>query len=70
MPPHPVASSAASDQGLHCLPMSHKKEAMLIWVKSHTSRRFYSNLNKNTTQQPLKRKWTGPIDRNEKFHLT
>ena len=27
--PHPVAS----DLGLHCLPMSHKKEARLIWVK-------------------------------------
>ena len=25
--------SAASDLGMHCLPMSHKKEAMLIWVK-------------------------------------
>ena len=22
----------ASDQGLHCLPMSHKKDAKLIWV--------------------------------------
>ena len=24
--------SAASDLGLHCLPMSHKKDARLIWV--------------------------------------
>ena len=24
--------TAASDLGLHCLPMSHKKDAMLIWV--------------------------------------
>ena len=24
--------SVASDQVLHCLPMSHKKEARLIWV--------------------------------------
>ena len=24
--------SAASDLGLHCFPMSHKKDAMLIWV--------------------------------------
>ena len=24
---------AVSDLGLHCLPMSHKKDAMLIWVK-------------------------------------
>ena len=23
----------ASDQGLHCLPMSHKKDARHIWVK-------------------------------------
>ena len=27
--PHCVAS----DLGLHCLPMSHKKDAKLIWVK-------------------------------------
>ena len=26
--PHP----AASDLGLHCLPMSHRKYARLIWV--------------------------------------
>ena len=25
--------SAASDLGLHCLPMSHKKDVRLIWVK-------------------------------------
>ena len=25
--------SAASDLGMHCLPMSHKKDATLIWVK-------------------------------------
>ena len=24
--------SAASDLGLHCFPMSHKKDARLIWV--------------------------------------
>ena len=24
--------SAAADLGLHCLPMSHKKDARLIWV--------------------------------------
>ena len=27
-------SSVASGPGLHCLPMSHKKEAMFIWVKT------------------------------------
>ena len=24
---------AASDPGLHCLPLSHKKDARLIWVR-------------------------------------
>ena len=24
--------TAVSDLGLHCLPMSHKKDARLIWV--------------------------------------
>ena len=31
MMPH----SVASDLGLHCLPMSHKKDAWHIWVKSN-----------------------------------
>ena len=31
--PDQIAHSAASDLGLHCLPLSHKKDAMLIWVK-------------------------------------
>ena len=26
--------NAASGLGLHCLPMSHKKDSRLIWVKS------------------------------------
>ena len=26
---------AASDLNLHCLPMSHKKDTRLIWVKTH-----------------------------------
>ena len=25
--------NAASDLGLHCLPLSHKKDARLIWVE-------------------------------------
>ena len=29
--PHYVVS----DLGLHCLPMSHKKDARLIWIKSN-----------------------------------
>ena len=31
--PCSYAASAASDLDLHCLPMSHKKDARLIWVK-------------------------------------
>ena len=30
--PDQTPGSAASDLGLHCLPMSHKKDARLIWV--------------------------------------
>ena len=30
--PDQTPRSAASDLGLHCLPMSHKKDPMLIWV--------------------------------------
>ena len=30
--PDQTPQFAASDLVLHCLPMSHKKEAMLIWV--------------------------------------
>ena len=29
-----IRHPATSDLGLHCLPMSHKKDARLIWVKS------------------------------------
>ena len=32
---------AASDLGLHCLPLSHKKDAMLIWVNSSAADRDY-----------------------------
>ena len=28
-----MSHSTAADQGLHCLPMFHKKDPMLIWVK-------------------------------------
>ena len=31
--PDQTAHSAVSDLGLHCLPMSHKKDTKLIWVK-------------------------------------
>ena len=27
--------SAASDLGMHCLSMSHKKDASRLWVKKH-----------------------------------
>ena len=29
-----------SDLGLHCLPMSHKKDARIIWVNLHATLRF------------------------------
>ena len=32
--PDQAPHSAASDLGLHCLPMSHKKDARLIWANS------------------------------------
>ena len=31
--PDQMPHSVASDLGLHCLPMSHKKDARNIWVK-------------------------------------
>ena len=31
--PDQMPRSAASDLGLHCLLVSHKKEARLVWVK-------------------------------------
>ena len=31
--PDQMPHSAASDYGLHCLLISHKKDAMLIWYK-------------------------------------
>ena len=38
------------DLGLHCLPMSHKKDARLIWVNMHRVHLFYVPL-----QSSLKR---------------
>ena len=32
-----MPQSAASDLFLHCLPMSHKKDARLKWVNSHAT---------------------------------
>ena len=31
---HRIMPCLVSDLGLHCLPMSHKKDARLIWVKA------------------------------------
>ena len=31
--PSQTPHSVASDLGIHCLPMSHKKDARHIWVK-------------------------------------
>ena len=43
-----------------------------VWSESplFSSRMLYENLKKseNTTQQPLTRKWTCPIDNGGKFH--
>ena len=33
---HQTPLNGASDQGLHCLPMSHKRDAKLIWVKDES----------------------------------
>ena len=35
--PDQTSRSATSDLGLHCLPLSHKKDAKLIWVESITN---------------------------------
>ena len=32
--PDQTPHSVASDPGQHCLPMSHKKDARYIWVKT------------------------------------
>ena len=32
--PDQTPHSVASDLGLHCLPMSHKKDARHIWIKN------------------------------------
>ena len=53
--PDQTPQNAASDQGLHCLLIDC---SIRILIKM-----------KNTTQQPLTFKWTGIIDKREKFHL-
>ena len=35
--PDQMPHTVASDLGMHCLPMSHKKDARLIWVKPKQS---------------------------------
>ena len=47
--PDKMPQNAASDQGLHGL---LTENSIKIWIKM-----------KNSTQRPLKQKWTGPIDR-------
>ena len=49
-----MPQNEASDQGLHCL-LIDKPIKIGITMK-------------NTTQQPLKRKWTGPSNNSGKFH--
>ena len=50
-----MPQNAVSDQVLHCL-------------LTECSIKIWTNL-KNTTQHPLKWKWTGPTDSSGKFHL-
>ena len=35
--------SVASDLGLHCLPISHKKDARLMWVNFSQKSNYYSH---------------------------
>ena len=48
-PDQQTPHSVASDLGLHCLPMSHKKDSRHIWVKnaiillSHKSSRIFES---------------------------
>ena len=39
-----MSHSVASDLGLHCLPLSHKKDARLIWV--YIKHDYYSYITK------------------------
>ena len=41
--PDQTPHSVASDPGLHCLPMSHKKDARYIWVKTANILQFYKS---------------------------
>ena len=52
--PRPDAAKPTSDQGPHCL---LAESSFKIWIKM-----------KNTTQHPLKQKWTVRIDNGGKFH--
>ena len=38
--PERTPRSVASDLGLHCLPMSHRKDARHIWVKHRPKRQI------------------------------
>ena len=58
--------SVASDLGLHCLPMSHKKDAMLIWVKyQHIKNAFQQMPKSHTADQPM-----APFGKDKKKTLT
>ena len=41
--PDQTPRSAASDLGLHCLPMSYKKDAGLIWAHIKETKRFITS---------------------------
>ena len=51
---------ATSDLGLHCLPMSHKKDGRLIWVNQHS---YFYVVNQVFSYWPSHRSEASCIDR-------
>ena len=52
------------DKGKRCRPRTDTADQVLHCLLTEQSIQFAINCNGNTTQQPLKLKWTGPIDKN------
>ena len=48
--PYQMLRSAASDLGLHCLPMSQKRYARLIWVKQYLVKMFILGKSSNWSE--------------------
>ena len=61
--PDQTLQNEASDQGLHCLLTEYSIKIWKKWKKN-------TNNNHLNGKQPLKWKWTGPIDQGRKVHLT